>query len=640
MAVEDVIKLVKKVATEVIPDTITFTDVKVEASNVVLYTPNLEIFSDNNDLIRKLAQNVRKRIVIKADSSVRKPIIAAKQRLTEILPDEAGIVNTRFDDINGDVILEATNPGRAIGKHGVVLNQIRREIGWNPVITRSSPMESRTLKDIRNYMLEDKVAEGRKRFLTRVGKKIFRDTIPGEQHVRVTALGGYREVGRSCHLLMTKDSKVLVDCGFNPGNEKEPSPFLSAPEVTPLEGIDAVVLTHAHLDHSALLPMLFVYGFDGPIYCTPPTRELSSLLQNDFIKIQNSEGKKVPYNTEQIRQAIRNTIPLNYGDTTDVSPDLKLTFHNSGHILGSAAAHFHVGDGQYNLVFSGDIKFENTWLFDRAVNHFPRLEGLIMESTYGGYNDFQPAREEGSRALYEIINRTVEKKGKILIPVFAVGRSQEVMLVLEKLHSEGKLKDMPVYLDGMIWEATALHSAYPEYLNNNLRNKVYQNQDNPFRSEIFNKVESTEMRQEICGREEPAIVLATSGMVNGGPVMEYLRHWAPDSNSTMVFVGYQAAGTMGQRVQQGAKEIHLHDREKGGTIPVKVNMNVETCEGFSGHSDKRQLMRYLRTIRPRPKIVLLNHGDPQKCEQFANDIRRKVRLDARVPSNLETIRFM
>ena len=440
--------------------------------------------------------------------------------------------------------------------------------------------------------------------------------------------------------LMTKDSKVLIDCGFNPGNEKEPSPFLSSPEVTPLEGIDAVVLTHAHLDHSALLPMLFVYGYDGPIYCTPPTRELSSLLQNDFIKIQNAEGKRVPYNTEHIRQAIRNTIPLNYGDTTDVSPDLKLTFHNSGHILGSAAAHFHVGDGLYNLVFSGDIKFENTWLFDRAVNHFPRLEALIMESTYGGYNDFQPPRDEGTRNLTEIINRTVEKKGKIIIPVFAVGRSQEVMLVLEKAFSEGKLQDTPVYLDGMIWEATALHSAYPEYLNNNLRNKIYQNQDNPFRSEIFNKVESVEMRQQICGMEEPAIVLATSGMVNGGPVMEYIRHWAPEPNNTMVFVGYQASGTMGQRLQQGANEIHLHDRENGGMVPVKVNMNLETCEGFSGHSDKRQLMRYLRTIRPRPKIVLLNHGDAQKCEQFANDIRRKVRLDARVPHNLETIRFM
>ncbi len=640
MAVEDVIKLVKKVATEVIPDSVAFTDVKVEASNVVLYTKNIEIFSDNNDLIRTLAQKVRKRIVIKADPSVRKPIIAAKQKLSEIMPEEAEVIDIKFDEINGDVIIEAKNPGRAIGKHGVVLNSVRREIGWNPIVIRSAPMESRTLKEIRNYMLDGKIADGRKKFLTRVGKKVFRDTIDGEQHVRLTALGGYREVGRSCHLLMTKDSKVLIDCGFNPGNDKEPSPFLNAPEVTPLEGIDAVVLTHAHLDHSALLPMLFVYGYDGPIYCTPPTRELASLLQNDYIKIQNAEGKKVPYNTEHIRHSIRNTIPLNYGDTTDISPDLKLTFHNSGHILGSAAAHFHVGDGLYNLVFSGDIKFENTWLFDRAVNHFPRLEALIMESTYGGYNDFQPPREEGTRNLTEIINRTVERRGKILIPVFAVGRSQEVMLVLEKAFSEGKLKDTPVYLDGMIWEATALHSAYPEYLNNTLRNRIYQNQDNPFRSEIFNKVESNEMRQEICGRDEPAIVLATSGMVNGGPVMEYLRHWAPESNNTMVFVGYQASGTMGQRLQQGAKEIHLHDRENGGMVPVKVNMNLETCEGFSGHSDKRQLMRYLRTIRPRPKIVLLNHGDAQKCEQFANDIRRKVRLDARVPHNLETIRFM
>ena len=640
MAVEDVIKLVKEVAIEVIPDNISFTKIEVEASNVILYTPNLEIFSDNNELIRTLAQKVRKRIIIKADPSVRKTIISAKQKLIEIIPDEAEVVDVKFDEINGDVIIEAANPGRAIGKHGIVLNKVRREIGWNPVVIRSAPMESKTLKEVRNYMLDKKIAEVRKKFLKKVGKKVFRDTIEGEQYVRVTALGGYREVGRSCHLLMTKNSKVLVDCGFNPGNSEEPSPFLSAPEVTPLEGIDAVVLTHAHLDHSALLPMLYVYGYEGPVYCTPPTRELSSLLQMDFIKIQNAEGNKVPYNADQIRQEIKNTITLNYGDTTDIAPDLKLTFHNSGHILGSAAAHFHVGDGQYNLVFSGDIKFENTWLFDRAINHFPRLEALIMESTYGGYNDFQPAREEGMKNLAEIINRTVEKRGKILIPVFAVGRSQEVMLVLEKIHSEGKLEDMPVYLDGMIWEATALHSAYPEYLNNNLRNKIYQNQDNPFRSEIFNKVENTEMRKEICGRDKPAIVLATSGMVNGGPVMEYLRHWAPDSNNTMVFVGYQASGTMGQRLQQGASEISLHDRENGGMVPVKVNMNLETCEGFSGHSDKRQLMRYLRTIRPRPKVVLLNHGDAQKCEQFANDIRRKIRLDTRVPHNLETIRFM
>ena len=132
---------------------------------------------------------------------------------------------------------------------------------------------------------------------------------------------------------------------------------------------------------SALLPMLFVYGFDGPVYCTPPTRDLAALLQTDYIKIQNAEGKKVPYGSEHIRQQVRNCIPLNFGDTTDIAPDLKLTFHNSGHILGSASAHFHIGDGQHNIVFSGDIKFENTWLFDRAVNRFPRMEALVLEAT-------------------------------------------------------------------------------------------------------------------------------------------------------------------------------------------------------------------------------------------------------------------
>ncbi|HIM86761.1 MAG TPA: beta-CASP ribonuclease aCPSF1, partial [Candidatus Poseidoniales archaeon] len=145
MAVEDVIKLVKEVATEVIPDNITFTDVKVESSNVVLYTPNLEMFSENNEVIRTLAQKVRKRIIIKADPSVRKPIISAKQKLLEVLPEEAEVVDVKFDEINGDVIIEAVNPGRAIGKHGAVLNQVRREIGWNPIVIRSAPMESKTL---------------------------------------------------------------------------------------------------------------------------------------------------------------------------------------------------------------------------------------------------------------------------------------------------------------------------------------------------------------------------------------------------------------------------------------------------------------------------------------------------------------
>ena len=637
MAVEDVIEQVQDAARRLIPDSVTFTDIRVEASDVVLYTRELEVLAENNDLVRKLAHKVRKRIVLRADPSARLPIPEAKAELREIMPEEAEIVDIRFDEVNGDAVIEAGNPGRAIGKFGAVLNEVRCKVGWNPIIVRAPPMPSKTIREIRNYVLS--TADKRRDFLTKVGRRIFRDTVRGENYVRVAALGGYREVGRSCHLLMTKDSKVLVDCGFNPGNDKEPSPFLNAPEVLPLKSLDAVVLTHAHLDHSALIPMLFVYGFDGPIYCTPPTRDLMTLLQLDYLKITGSEGRRVPYTSEHVRQAVRSCIPLQYKDTTDISPDLKLTLHNAGHILGSASAHFHVGDGLHNICFTGDVKFENTWLFDKATNNFPRLETLVIESTYGGFNDYQPAREEGAQRLGEVIQRTVERKGRILIPVFAVGRSQEVMLVLERLHKEGKLGDVPVYLDGMIWEATALHSAYPEYLNNNLRNKIYQRNENPFRDDLFQKVESMEMRENICSLSEPCIVLATSGMVNGGPVMEYLRHWAPDSENTMIFVGYQASGTLGARIQQGAREIRLHNRD-GGTITVRVNFNVETAEGFSGHSDKRQLMRYLRTIKPRPKQVIINHGDAHKCHQFATDIRRKIRFNVSVPQNLETVRLV
>ena len=326
MAVEDVIKEVREAAKSVISDTIEFTDVRVEASNVVLYTKNVDVFAENSDVVRKLAQKVRKRILVRADPSVRLPSKEAEEKLREVIPSEAEISSVRFDEINGDVYIEAVNPGRAIGKFGAVLNEVRRAVGWNPIVIRDAPMESKTLREIRNFVLEPKVAKKRRDFMTRVGRKVFRDTIEGEQYVRLTALGGYREVGRSCHLLMTKDSKVLVDCGFNPGNEKEPSPFLNAPEVTPLDGLDAVVLTHAHLDHSALLPMLFVYGYDGPVYCTRPTRDLAALLQS-----------ALPATVHHLRADVRSSLGAAHGE---VQQSLRDRHQGpAGHVVLSSLLH-------------------------------------------------------------------------------------------------------------------------------------------------------------------------------------------------------------------------------------------------------------------------------------------------------------
>ncbi|MCJ7606461.1 MAG: beta-CASP ribonuclease aCPSF1, partial [Thermoplasmata archaeon] len=522
------------------------------------------------------------------------------------------------------------------GKHGSILNEIKKEIGWAPKVVRAPPIPSKTVSDIRNYLRS--VQNERKDFLRRVGKRLMRQRVNGESWLRITALGGFREVGRSASLLSTRESKVLIDCGVAvSADENGSTPYLNAPELMPLESLNAVVITHAHLDHSGILPVLYKYGYDGPVYCTPPTRDMMSLLQLDFIKVAVGEAKKPPYDSSHVRDAVIHCIPLKYGETTDISPDMRLTLQNAGHILGSSIAHFHVGDGLYNIAFSGDIKFEKSWLFNAAVNKFPRLETLVMESTYGGYHDMQPSRHEAANQMKEIVRTTLARKGKVLVPVFAVGRSQEVMLVLEEQMRNHQIHTVPIYLDGMIWEATAIHTAYPEYLNSQLRTQIFQMGENPFLSDIFKRVDSSEMRERICHDPEPCIILATSGMMSGGPVMEYFKAWCDDPLNTIVFVGFQADGTMGRKIQKGWNEITLNDR--GKQLVLQMKMDTETVDGFSGHSDRRQLVNYVSTLEPRPERIIIGHGDDFKCADLASTLYKKFGIETRAPLNLETIRL-
>jgi KH/beta-lactamase-domain protein len=572
-------------------------------------------------------------------SSIQKTVITnietAEKKIKKIIPEEAQISNIYFLPEVGEVTIEAMKPGAAIGKQGKYLNEIRKSINWSPRIIRTPPIQSKTVKEIREFLRSH--SDERKEILRKVGRRLHRGVSKGESFIRVTSLGGFREVGRSCSMLHTQDSKILIDCGVDVSSDSNGSPYIHLPEVLPLETIDAVVITHAHLDHSGLVPVLYKYGFDGPIYCTPPTRDLMTLLQMDYLKVAVSDARTVPYSAEHIRNVIQHCITMDYGDTTDITPDVRLTFHNAGHILGSATAHFHVGEGLYNIAFSGDIKYERTWLFNPAVNRFPRLEAIFLESTYGGREDFQPSRKEASDSLKEIVQRCLRKKGKVLIPVFAVGRSQEVMIVLEELMRTRRIPRVPVYLDGMIWEATAIHTAYPEYLNNKLRTHIFQKGENPLLSEIFERVENHEMRQKITADPEPCVVLATSGMMNGGPVMEYFKSWAEDSNNTIIFVGYQAEGTIGRRIQKGWDEIPLNDG--GNIIKIKMRMTLETCDGFSGHSDRRQLLNYVNNLSPRPERVVFCHGEESKCLDLSSAVHKKFNLNTQAPMNLETIRF-
>lgn len=635
MTVEDVLREIKGKVRAIIPPSIDVSDVEFEGALVVIYTKHPDKFAVNEDLIKQLAKLLQKRIAVRPDPSVLTDTDTAERKIKNIIPKDAELTNIYFLPDVGEVTIEVMKPGVAIGKQGILLNEIRKTINWSPHIIRTPPIQSKTVQEIRGYLRS--MSEERKEILRKVGRRLHRGVSEGERFVRVVALGGFREVGRSCSMLHTQDSKILIDCGVDVSSEANGSPYIHLPEVLPLETVDAVVITHAHLDHSGLMPLLYKYGFDGPVYCTSPTRDLMTLLQMDYIKVAAADARTVPYSAENIRNVIKHCITINYGDTTDITPDVRLTFHNAGHILGSSIAHFHVGEGLYNIAFTGDIKYERTWLFNPAINRFPRLEAVVMESTYGGREDFQPTRNEATNRLKDIVQRCLKKKGKVLIPVFAVGRSQEVMIVLEELMRRKEIPRVPVYLDGMIWEATAIHTAYPEYLNNKLRSQIFQKGENPLLSDIFKRVDSTDMRQDIVGDTDSCIVLATSGMMNGGPVMEYFKEWAQNKKNTMTFVGYQAEGTLGRRIQKGWSEIPLN--VGGNIVNIKMNMNVETCDGFSGHSDRRQLLNYINNMSPHPERVIFGHGEESKCLDLSSTVHKKFNLNTTAPMNLETIRF-
>ena len=636
MSVDDVLADLEIRIKKKLPPGVSISHVEFEGPELVIYTPEPKKFADNGDIVRNLAKDLRKRLVVRPDPGVLASPEKVIETIANIVPEDAGVSNHYFDTDTGEVIIEAEKPGLVIGRHGNTLREITKEIGWTPKVVRTPPIKSSTVKNVRQYIRDHK--DERKELLKTIGRKIHQKVTAKDKWVRVTALGGCREVGRSCFLLSTPETKVLIDCGVNVGSDENGTPYLYIPEVTPISQLDAVVLTHAHLDHSGLIPLLYKYGYEGPVYCTPPTRDLMALLQLDFIDVAAKEGKTIPYPSTMIRETLKHTITLDYGDVTDIASDMKLTMHNAGHILGSSVVHFHVGDGLYNIAFTGDHKFEKTRLFDPAVNKFPRIETIITESTYGGSRDMQPSRKEAEAQLKRIVQETVARGGTVLIPAFAVGRSQEVMLVLEEAIRKGEIDKVPVFLDGMIWEATAIHTTYPEYLNSDLRTMIFHKGMNPFLSDCFEQVDSQKKRQDLLTNRVPGVVLATSGMLNGGPIMEYLRAYGPDERNSLVFVGYQAEGTMGRRLQKGWNEIPVYQNGKSDVITV--NLQVQTVDGFSGHSDRKQLMEYIKKMKPRPEHVLTEHGDEKSCLDLASSIYRKFRVETRAPTNLETIRMI
>ncbi|MBN1329871.1 MAG: beta-CASP ribonuclease aCPSF1 [Candidatus Heimdallarchaeota archaeon] len=618
------------------PPSADITEIEFEGPEVAVYSRNPQILVDNGELVKNLAKDLRKRIVIRSDPSVRMAEDKAKKIVEALVPAEAELSSIQFDPNIGEILIEAAKPGLVIGKNGATLRQITSDTFWRPNVARAPPIESRIISTVRDILFKN--SEERKKILRKIGRRIHRRQLFPTEWIRVTSLGGYREVGRSSTLIRTPESNILVDCGVNVGRNTSTDMFprLDALEFS-IENLDAVVITHAHLDHCGFLPYLYKYGYEGPVYTTKATSNLMTLLQIDYIDVASKEGKLMPYSSKDVRDLVLHTIPLAYGEVTDISPDVRLTLHNAGHILGSSVVHLHIGNGLYNLAIAQDFKYRQTNLLDSAVSKFPRLEALFMESTYGNPQDVMPSNKEAETELMNIINTTLKRDGKVLIPVLAVGRAQELQIVLESLMNRQLIPSVPIYLDGMISEASAVTTCHPEYLSRKLRERIFHAGQNPFLAECFHKVEGREEREKII-LGDPCIIMATSGMLTGGPSVEYFEKLSGDSRNTIIFVSYQGEGSLGRKVQKNVSEITL--MENGHARMIKIEMEVQSVIGFSGHSDRNELLNYVRKVTPRPERIFLIHGEKSKCISLASTIHKHLKIETKAPDVLETIRLV
>ncbi|MFY9869309.1 MAG: beta-CASP ribonuclease aCPSF1 [Candidatus Nitrosopolaris sp.] len=651
-----------KTVLQSIPKESLITSAKFEGPNIALYTKNAKFsLTELTYHLSSLSKSLKKRFVIRTDPSIRIAEEETRKAVVKLLPKDVLVSAVFCDDATGEVVLEVNKP-EVVSPEIVV--EIAKSTGWI-AHTRLSPHIPSTILNTIHSTLKSSAKE-RTIFLQDLGNRIFRTPLTEENNcssngsgnnrltsestsrtsqtrswkmnkeVMLFCLGGVKQVGRSCFIVVTPESKVMLDCGINPGESigLDAYPRLDWFNFN-FSDLDAVVISHAHIDHQGFLPSLYKYGYSGPIYCTEPTLPLMTLLQMDSIKISKSNGTYLTYEGRDVNEAIKHCITLPYGKPTDISPDITITLNNAGHIMGSATVHLNIS-GTHNILYSGDYKYAKTRLLDSAMSIYPRVETLITESTYGSSTDVMPDQSVVYANFTQSINKTLTEGGKVLIPVPAVGRAQEIMLVIDAEMREGRLIESPIYIEGMISEATAIHMSYAHYLGYDVRKSVSQG-INPFESDYFTQVNGQSRRDEVLSDENPAIILATSGMLEGGPSVEYFKEIAPSPKNKIIFVSYQINGTLGRRVIDGTMtQVSMLDKS-GKVKVVPVRCQTHKIDGFSGHSDYNQILNFVSKIKP--KRVLVNHGEKSKSENIASAVYHRLRIRSSVPDNREIIKL-
>ncbi|MEM3820360.1 MAG: MBL fold metallo-hydrolase [Candidatus Micrarchaeaceae archaeon] len=422
--------------------------------------------------------------------------------------------------------------------------------------------------------------------------------------MKLTFFGAAGEVGRSCIMVESKDTKILLDAGVKLGSTEE-YPLIGDDE---LRDVDAIVVTHAHLDHSGYLGHIFSSGWNGQVYSTKPTYELTNVLISDYIKISNPQN----LTEEGIKRMQRHFTLVEYHKNFSIK-NLRLRLMPAGHILGSAA--IHIDDGSEKLLYTGDINFRKTRLLNAANLEHIEASTLITESTYGGKEDIFPTERSISSAMLKSIGETIKQGGKIIIPSFAVGRAQEVLLMLDDYMRSGLLEKVPIYMDGMINKAMRIHRHNVLYCRKELQNRILMNEDDPFKSPNFYEVKTKRQRYTVAKEGSPSIIVTTSGMLTGGPVLRYLELLGKDQANKMILVGYQAEGTAGRDLIENKRTITVNGRK------FEIGMAVEYYH-LSAHADRPQLIKFISQLHGLRKIFIV-HGERRKSEDLKEALRQR-----------------
>jgi predicted metal-dependent RNase len=603
-----------------IPSESEITKIEYEGPFIVLYSKKPTLLLENQEIISKMVNLIKKRIVIRTDTSIRSSEDSVNQIIRSSCSNPNDIPEICFDPALGEATV-FVNDFRTLTELNQLEIALIEKTGWK-LMCRRAPKNLRLLKSM-NEILHSS-SEERIDFYKRVGEKIFRQKLSGSEEASIVCLGGFSEIGRSAILIVTHESNILLDFGIKT-YKNEDTDLLPRLDIfgIGMNEIDAVVISHAHLDHCGAVPILCKYGYDGPVYCTEPTFPIMISILQDYV----SRSKDPLYSTRDIENLISHVIPLNFGAVTDISPDVRITFANSGHMIGSASTHLHIGNGDYNIVYTGDLKFGRLNTVDNAFWNFPRAETLIIESTNGNRDDKFVTRDVAEENLARSINSTIQEGGRLLIPVPVLGLSQEICVTLGMLRSVKMINPEKIFVDEKILDMFNFYEMYSDYLSKPLKQRINDQIEDPL---FINSL----VKLEPSAKWEKSIVLCPSSMLTDGPSVKYLSQIAKDPLSKVILLSEQFQSTTGKLLQEGLRNIIL----EGNNVDIKCNVNV--IPGFSIHSDYNQLLAYVNRLKPKLKKVITNHGEGKKCQNLSNSLNRIFKIQSFHPLVQESIKVL